>query len=155
MESWHYFHAVIVLKLAPHSGYTLLNIQKIPHRSIPEYYNHLWLHGCDFPKQEGLAHRCFFGGWRSIAGRPTPIDITNQNVFTFEPNSLDNFCQKLARASYERARLLILISPRRFTYKHQASTAIALSMDDVCSTLMKRASRAVSNVRPYLLETFG
>src|SRR6185436_7387983 len=75
-------------------------------------------------------------------------------IFALESDCLDNFCQQLSSSSHKRPRLGIFIGAGRLPHKHQACVPIAVGIDDVGSTLMQRAARAVADVCPNRLKTF-
>src|SRR5262249_7697237 len=106
----------------------------------------------DLSQQKWLAHLGFFGSRRSIPGGPAPVYISNQYLFSFEPDSFDDLCQQLAGSAHERTCLRVFISSRRLSDKHQARLTVALSVDNVCSLLKERATSTVPNAGPNLLK---
>jgi hypothetical protein len=80
--------------------------------------------------------------------RPAFENIRDINLIACEFHRRKHFGEKISRSADKRFALLVLICPRRFSYKHQASFRIAYSEDNL------RA--AFGEVRADLaLESFG
>src|SRR5690242_18171875 len=118
MEGGHYFDSLVVLEASAQSRDAFARVEKVLHRGVAEYDDHLGLHDRDLAEQIWLARCCFFSRGRAIAWRTAAVDVSDQHLFTLHADRFDDLGKQLSGASDEWASLNVFIGARSFTDKH-------------------------------------
>src|SRR4051794_18991220 len=91
----------------------------------------------------------------SISRRPTAVDVSDENIFAFKSDPLDDLCQQLARSSDERKSLRVLIGSRCLADEHKIRLTISRRMNYLRPARIKFTPCAIPYFPPNVLNGFA